>query len=1230
MYSADEKLVSQTLGGDRDAFGMLVHKYQEIVYIYAFQKIRNEADAQDITQEIFLQAYRRLYQLRHPHLFRSWLYTIMSNECKRWLARVTKKRRREVVLEEAADEALQVEPAHAAPVEGWQVDLEQALSALPDDNRVAVSMFYMGDCTLKEISEFLGVSVNTVKGKLHRARQQLGAAMSEHYAKLLKSHKLKGGFLMQFMEQIRYIPAPTMGFAWSSASVGKTLFALITALCILIGLVGGREDVSTDLLLNQPLVAPVSSNRWPIEVSLLTPTVNSMQSSISGIPVPAGKRPLAVSSGASTEQGGRSIDRVATSDAGNGKSSNPKFSAAMAENPSEKLTFSGRVVDSDGEPVADAEVRYSVQYSVKSTPPKSVAQTTVDGMFKFEFPRSELKGSERVDIVAVHPNHAFGWRNLPPKSATKVEIQLATPAVISGKIMDEAGKPIQTGEAWIGLLSSSDRLLGAHVSYLLRDAIPIPHAKSDPSGEFVIRGLPQGGRTILYVQGRGYAKEGNQGVQVGTEGLTYRLKREARIEGNLSYTDTGEAVQDATVALQGVHPTDAWEHAGVDVDGKYFLKNLAPGTYNLFLFEGPEGWTAAANERLEIVEGQTVSNLDLTLVRGGFITGRVTDADTGEPIANHHISFYDAARPESLAVSHRVKTDETGSYRFHAAPGGALVYTSAQHGYQDTGRIRRSVHVVESKTAVVDFQFTKGIELNGQILTETGDPVSGARVTDISGRYGSFHEYGKSDKRGEFTIRGLRATQKLSLKAEHSGLRLRGTAEVEIESGESLEIRMKPYELVRVSGRVVNPKGEPIPSVNIDRMRWDPERHKGVSSTVAVTDGDGWFRGINLIVGDQYEIYARTEGYRKARTELFTATTEMNQISDLVLQPAGGPYFIEGRITDTSGKPVNGARLIASQQSQHWETLTDANGDYRLENLSMVVLYDLEIIHPDYAYHTFEILKTNQRHDLVLVKAEGYLAGRVLDADGNPIERATVRIDPQEDPISGILYSPVDTNVQGEFELEYIKDPTVSIIVSNDRVFGIFEDVKVNQRDLVLTLTPTEPSPTPTPEQKARWAYAEEYAEKSEERFKTLVNQPAPELAVAEWLSGPPISVGDLKGKTIALYFWDDIEFSDRVQWARLLNLLQEVYEEKGLVCVAICPATAEVETVKQHISEYSLAYSIGLDNPTDVVGAKGETFDSYAIGRGAGFILINREGEIAGRVRDSELENQIQIMLAD
>ena len=412
MSTVDEKLVSQTLAGDRDAFGMLVHKYQEIVYSYAFQKVRNEADAQDITQEIFLQAYRCLYQLRQPHLFRSWLYTIMSNECKRWLVQVTKKRRREVVLEQAPDEALQVKPAHSAPVEGWQADLEQAMSALPDESRVAVSMFYMGDCSLKEISEFLGVSVNTVKGKLHRARQQLGAAMSQHYGKLLKSRKLRGGFLMQFMEQIRHIPAPAVGFAWSSTSVSKTLFSLIMALCILIGLVGGRENLPTELPIHQTGVAQISTNRWPIEVSLLTLSVNSTRSSISGIPVPTGKRPLEISSRGSTDQSSRPIDRAVTSGANSGKAPNPQFSVAMAEDPSEKLTFSGRVVDTDGEPVADAEILYSAKYK----PPESVTYTAQRQMvaFRFESPRFELKEWERVSIIATHPDYALGWHNLSP------------------------------------------------------------------------------------------------------------------------------------------------------------------------------------------------------------------------------------------------------------------------------------------------------------------------------------------------------------------------------------------------------------------------------------------------------------------------------------------------------------------------------------------------------------------------------------------------------------------------------------------------------------------------------------------------------------------------------------------------------------------------------------------------------------------------------------------------
>ena len=352
----------------------------------------------------------------------------------------------------------------------------------------------------------------------------------------------------------------------------------------------------------------------------------------------------------------------------------------------------------------------------------------------------------------------------------------------------------------------------------------------------------------------------------------------------------------------------------------------------------------------------------------------------------------------------------------------------------------------------------------------------------------------------------------------------------------------------------------------------------------------------------------------------------MTQIADLVLLPAGGQFFIEGRVTDTSGEPVRGVQLGISQGAQNWSTRTDENGDYRFEDLSMAVVFSLYVYDPPgYAQHEFKILKTNQRHDLVLVKADGYLAGKVVDADGKPIERARVMIRGKEDPFSGYRYLPVNTNVHGEFELRHIKDSVVSLHVSDRKHRKIFKDIAVNQRDLVFALTPAEARPEPTPEQQAKRSYSVA----CRERFKTLVNQPAPELSVAEWLSGPPVSIEDLKGKTIALHFWT-LNHIHHVQQIRLLNILQEAYRDKGLVCVAICPSTAAVETLKGHIAEESLSYLVGLDRSIDVVGAQGETFDRYAIGWGSEIVLINTAGEIAGSAWDHEYEDKIQVLLVD
>ncbi len=1249
MYTADEKLVSQTLAGDRDAFGVLVHKYQDMVYTYAFQKVRNETDSQDITQEVFLKAFRHLQKLRHPHLFRSWLYTIMSNECKRWLERVTKKRRREIALEHAVDDSLQIQPEHTVPTKGWEVDLEQAISALPDESRIVVSMFYMGDCSLKEISEFLGVSVNTVKSKLHRARQQLGISLSEHYGKFVKSQNLKGGFLMQLMEQIRHIPSPTMGFAWSSTTVSKTLFTLITALCVLIGLIGGRSDSPNVPTRNQIGLSQSDTSRWPIAVTLHTPDRYATRPTVSGIPTPSGMHLLAVSDRARTVQSRQSIDGRSISANRGAKNAKPQLPAVAARDDGEKLIYSGRVVDSDGAPVGDAELRYAVSfYPLEGDAgsghssyygPFFSTRTGADGTFRFELSPSGLKWMpfdskdmlSRLNIAVTHPNHAIWWQEFPFQSTADIGIQLEMPEIISGKVMNEAGEPIQNAEVLMNSLSSGDPMLREPGDDLDHYALPQP-VKTDANGEFVLPGLPQGATISLDVRGPGYAKEMRHSVPVSAKKLEFRLKREGRIEGRLTYAGSGKPVRSAMVSIQGIHPTDGWGQAHVNwFWGKYRLKNVAPGTHSLYLYNLPKGWTALPKEFIKVAEGETVSNVDFALIRSGFITGRVTDQDTNEPIAHHPIRLNDAAFPEGFQLGvHHTSTDETGAYHFDAAPGQAVVHTNTPTGYQDIGwterldigQVQRRVDVAEGETVSVDFQFSKGIKLTGRLVDETGKPVAGARITNVKRR---LKDYGTSDEMGMFTVGGLRIGRKIALKAVHSALGLRGTVEIEVQPEMPVEIRMKRYQRIAVSGRVVDREGKAMRLANIHLIHWDHQRGIGSDTIVAVTDNDGRFQDIALIVGDEYEIDVKLNGYRNAETEQFTATAAMNPIANLVLLPAGGQFFIEGRVTDNSGEPVRGVQLSISQAGQHWSIRTDENGDYRFEDLSMAVVSTLYIHHPGHANHEFKILRTNQRHDFVLVKADGYLAGKVVDADGQPIERAWVMVRAKEDLFTGYRHSPARTDVHGEFELRRIKDSVVSIHVRDKGYRKTFKGIAVNQRDLVFALTPADARPEPTPEQQAERSYSEP----CRERFKTLVNRPAPELTVAEWLSGPPVSVEDMKGKTVALHFWT-LNHNHHVRQIRLLQILQEVYRDKGLACVAICPAAVDVETIKQHIADQSLSYAIGLDRPTQVVGAKGETSHQYAVGWGIPFVLIDTAGEITGGAWEHDLEAQIQILLAD
>ncbi len=735
------------------------------------------------------------------------------------------------------------------------------------------------------------------------------------------------------------------------------------------------------------------------------------------------------------------------------------------ENATEKLTYSGRVVNSGGEVVEGAQILHAVNW--QATQP--VTRTAVDGTFRFEIPRPEpRKSGGRLDILITHSDYANRWRNLPPKSTEDIEIQLDAPGTISGRVLNSSGEPIPNVAVRIEFLMSGDRMSPHREDYSMLNIFHhMPPAETDERGEFVFRNLPQSAMTMLHIQAPGFAKAERFGVPVGAEGLEIRLKHEGRIMGRLSYADTGAPVTDATVTGRGTDMSHGRGEAHVDKNGVFVVKNLPRGLYDLSLGVGPDGWTAIPKGRILVTEGQTVSDIDLSLIRCGVITGRVTDTDTGEPIANHRVFLHDAAHPESLGKRHSAATDGTGVYHIRAAPGQAIIFTRAPRNYEDIGEVSRSVNVLEGETVTVDFQFAKGIELVVRTLTKAGKPVAGAWVTEEWTVV--MAERGKSNERGEYTLRGYRPGQLLYLKAEHVERQLHGTAEVEFQPDRTVEIRMERYEQVEVSGRVVNKDGEPIPGVTILLSQRDDQKRAAVgtdvavtaSTSVAVTDNDGRYRGVRLMIGGTYIIHAHpfAGAYISAATGEFTATEEMSHIADLVL------------------------------------------------------------------------------------------------LQGNTVKS--------------------------------------------------------------------------TWEQGAEHQTEEMYAQEAEVRLEALMGVPAPELKVAKWLSGRSVSIGELKGKTIALYFWD-LSDSDNLLCIGVLNFLQKAYRKKGLVCIAVCPAATEVDVVMRLIKEKSLSYPIALEGSTKIPGARGETFDRYAIGWGDPVILIDREGKIANIAYPLNLQDRVQALLAD
>jgi RNA polymerase sigma-70 factor, ECF subfamily len=170
--SGEPDLIARTLAGDARAFAALVEAHQRALYHLALRIVKDPEDARDLTQIVFVKAYRNLDRFDRRHRFFSWVYRIMMNEALNHL----RARRPQEPLPEALIASGGTPEDH---VERAQVDerVRRAVMLLDEDHRDVIVLRHFLLRSHREMSALLGIPEKTVKSRLHTARQRLGEAL---------------------------------------------------------------------------------------------------------------------------------------------------------------------------------------------------------------------------------------------------------------------------------------------------------------------------------------------------------------------------------------------------------------------------------------------------------------------------------------------------------------------------------------------------------------------------------------------------------------------------------------------------------------------------------------------------------------------------------------------------------------------------------------------------------------------------------------------------------------------------------------------------------------------------------------------------------------------------------------------------------------------------------------------------------------------------------------------
>jgi len=1053
VTKTDEELCSASAEGDEAAFAELVRRYQSCVCAITFAATGRRDLSEDLAQETFIIAWRKLATIEDPTRVGAWLCGIARN-----LARKSHRRRVDHPFDERDARDGSATPEDELAQRRARARLWERLESLPDGYREALVMFYREERSAPRVAEHLGISLAAAQQRLSRGRKMLGAQVDPDEAQVLSEGpgpRFAQGVVLALpaLEPASVVPPPSgstvsvLGTVLKALAMKKVLAVVAGVIVVLaiayhvqsvsgparaepttvsdsaptlrkpLGEIAGAEDSSVSRQVCG-VVRDADDDRPLAAVVTITQPMANLASP--GNPaVLAVARTSAVGRWCADRLQGGAYTATATSPGhlpavGSFRIANADAVVDLSLH-SGGRQLTGTVVDVGGGPVAGALVSAR---GVRT----SGTLTDDEGKFRLSLPEgSYTVTASEPDYQSTKTHATMLGRD------AEIELSLVPGATLAGVVLDR-----RTGQPMPNMTLDWDYSVRRGAARSGGAAAPHERVVTDEAGRFDLRQL-SAGQYELFAAGNHRASQAPSVVSLEiaeqrTDVVVF-VDDAANARGHVRFDDGTPAVDAQLRVVHAEH--DHRVHTRTNAEGEFVLHGLLPGRYSVMV-TGQGLATSLYGVTIEVPAEGDPEPMDITVEHTTTVAGRLAPAMRGRVTISPASDGMDRMIAWTKTQHVRTESDADGRFSLAEVPPGVwnLVATAV-----DGSEARRRLDVPETGLDDVLLELERRALVRGSVADAEANPVGNARLVVVAPAEGSEGErnveFATSDANGVFTVTGLEPGRYVLRGRAETGARLKasdGSTELAVfqveGTGEQSVSVVAVAPAARVEGRVVDESGAPLADAWVT-LSDDEDNTR--APILTGDDGAFVFEG----VPDAGATIEATHGDARATAAVEPRT---GRSVELTVERLAS---LRGRVTH-EGKPVEQFEIRRNGASDR--RFVAADGSFELtrllaEQLTLTVVADVGSVKRTVALTPGETAEV-----VVELGGWGSVRGRAVDLAGEPVAGIEVSVmseagdrDGGSRTLERLGGGGLTTDADGRFEVDGLGAGRGSLMIGSEK-----------------------------------------------------------------------------------------------------------------------------------------------------------------------------------------------------